>query len=53
VQYTVRFTADPRPPAPPFQYSRDGNRMDAALQKVGNWMETIKDVLTPMPQNLR
>ncbi len=50
VQYTLRFTTDPQPPAPPFQQSRNGNRVDAALKKIGGLIETFKDVLIPIPK---
>lgn len=51
VQYTVRFTSEPRAPAPPFQQPRDGNRVDSALERLGNFMESVKEVLAPPKPN--
>jgi outer membrane protein assembly factor BamB len=46
-QFTLRFTAEPRPPAPPFRALRTGNKLDVAFERLGDLMESVKGALTP------
>jgi hypothetical protein len=50
-QLTVRFTDEPAPPAPPFQHARGDSRLTALWSRVGNIVESVKDVFAPPTPN--